>query len=491
MLQAIPDTATISRDVPRHPARESKGSSGEFPSLVEDNLPAPPSRPEVPAENNQVKRASPPLKPRDTSRPDDGESSPAESESSISADATSPTAPGKPSKVPSVSPVQASAEASASELLDLCPAKATSPDEAKDDARSAVTAVAANDGSLAAPLLPVASPVATSVQLAGDLRSDASSIAVASSAAPSLLKPSGAAFMPEENLHEASDQAANVAAGVEPKSPATLPSFVATGPKVAPEPSEGAGSKTRKGAGSAVPDAAKPSNTGATSESNTASLTEAKADAVAPPPKPESIPDLRSSSITHEHRSAHPSASVNADTLVTTSAAAGVSIQQLAASAPEQMRPAPLVAPSWTAPQHSVPINGLAVELAGRLQNGVTRFEVRLDPADLGRIDVRIDIDRQGQVTSHLTVEKPETLAMLRLDSPQLHRALNEAGLKTADGALQFSLGDQSQPRNHADSAERQAQRFMIRDDDSAAIAAPVRGYGRMFAARGGIDISV
>lgn len=138
-----------------------------------------------------------------------------------------------------------------------------------------------------------------------------------------------------------------------------------------------------------------------------------------------------------------------------------------------------------------VPLNGLAVELASRAQSGASRFDIRLDPAELGRIDVRIDIDRHGQVTSHLTVEKPETLAMLRQDSPQLQRALNEAGLKTADGALQFTLGDQSQPRQHADRGEQQAQRFIIRDDETVAPTMPVRGYGRMPAARSGVDISV
>ena len=91
-----------------------------------------------------------------------------------------------------------------------------------------------------------------------------------------------------------------------------------------------------------------------------------------------------------------------------------------------------------------MPLNGLAVEIAASAKSGKSRFEIRLDPAELGRIDVRIDVDRNGQVTSHLTVEKPETLAMLRQDAPQLQRALEDAGLKTGDGGLQFSLRDQS-----------------------------------------------
>ena len=77
-------------------------------------------------------------------------------------------------------------------------------------------------------------------------------------------------------------------------------------------------------------------------------------------------------------------------------------------------------------------------------QSGKSRFEIRLDPAELGRIDVRIDIDRHGQVTSHLTVERPETLSMLRQDANQLQRALDNAGLSTGNSGLQFSLRDQS-----------------------------------------------
>ena len=86
--------------------------------------------------------------------------------------------------------------------------------------------------------------------------------------------------------------------------------------------------------------------------------------------------------------------------------------QQLSDSAP-----AAITTDKFTVTQATgaaVPVSGLAVEIAASVQSGKTHFEVRLDPADLGRIDVRIDVDRNGQVTSHLTVEKPETLSMLR-----------------------------------------------------------------------------
>ena len=41
----------------------------------------------------------------------------------------------------------------------------------------------------------------------------------------------------------------------------------------------------------------------------------------------------------------------------------------------------------------AVPLSGLAVEIAASAKNGKSSFEIRLDPADLGRIDVRINVD--------------------------------------------------------------------------------------------------
>ena len=92
----------------------------------------------------------------------------------------------------------------------------------------------------------------------------------------------------------------------------------------------------------------------------------------------------------------------------------------------------------------AVPLAGLAVEIAARAQAGRNRFEIRLDPPELGRIDVRLDVDRSGHVTSRLMVDRAETLDALRRDAGDLERALQQAGFKTADNGMQFTLRDQS-----------------------------------------------
>jgi flagellar hook-length control protein FliK len=141
----------------------------------------------------------------------------------------------------------------------------------------------------------------------------------------------------------------------------------------------------------------------------------------------------------------------------------------------------------------AVPLSGVAMEIATSIQSGKSRFEIRLDPADLGRIDVRIDVDRNGQITSHLTVEKPETLSMLRQDAPQLQRALDDAGFKTGGGGLQFSLRDQSSSgQNSGNDNGRNAQRLVISEDDSIpATAIAGRSYGRMLGSSSGVDIRI
>nr|WP_230989549.1 flagellar hook-length control protein FliK [Devosia faecipullorum] len=78
--------------------------------------------------------------------------------------------------------------------------------------------------------------------------------------------------------------------------------------------------------------------------------------------------------------------------------------------------------------------------MARQVQDGNTRFQIRLDPPELGRIDVRLDIDKAGQVHARLTVEKSETLDLMQRDQRALERALQQAGLDSGKTNLEFSL---------------------------------------------------
>ncbi|MFQ5625753.1 MAG: flagellar hook-length control protein FliK, partial [Methyloligellaceae bacterium] len=90
-----------------------------------------------------------------------------------------------------------------------------------------------------------------------------------------------------------------------------------------------------------------------------------------------------------------------------------------------------------------VPVSTLAVHIAQQANNGARRFDIRLDPPELGRIEVRLEVSREGQVMTHLVVERSETLDLLQRDARQLERALQNAGLNTSDEGMKFSLKDQ------------------------------------------------
>jgi flagellar hook-length control protein FliK len=157
-----------------------------------------------------------------------------------------------------------------------------------------------------------------------------------------------------------------------------------------------------------------------------------------------------------------------------------------------QTAPAAAAAASGTAAAVTVPIAGLAVAIASRAQAGSSQFDIRLDPPELGRIDVRLDVGRDGQVRSHVTVDRADTLQLLQSQQPQLERALEQAGLKTADNGLQFTLRDQSfagQNSGSGGGAQPSAAQLVIPDVDQPVIQA-TQIYSRA-GLGSGVDIRV
>ena len=140
----------------------------------------------------------------------------------------------------------------------------------------------------------------------------------------------------------------------------------------------------------------------------------------------------------------------------------------------------------------AVPIEGVAIEIAAKASEGMKSFEIRLDPPELGRIHVRLDVDRNGEITSRVTADRQDTLDLLRRDAPQLERALNDAGLRTSNNGLQFSLRDQGQGQQQQQQQQHlpNAARLII-PDESLAAELTQRGYYRPAGSAGGIDIRV
>lgn len=95
-------------------------------------------------------------------------------------------------------------------------------------------------------------------------------------------------------------------------------------------------------------------------------------------------------------------------------------------------------------------IAAIAVIIAARSKDGEKHFDIRLDPPDLGRVDVRLSVDNTGKVQAHLTADKPQTLDLLQRDRTTLERSLKDTGLDLANNGLNFSLKGQDRQNGNA-----------------------------------------
>lgn len=98
------------------------------------------------------------------------------------------------------------------------------------------------------------------------------------------------------------------------------------------------------------------------------------------------------------------------------------------------------------------PNEQVAVHLNRMAKSGTSQYDLQLHPAELGRVDIRLEINKDGAVQATITADNQQAFDMLQKDSRSLERALQQAGLQTDSGSLSFSLrGDNgSQAQQHA-----------------------------------------
>jgi flagellar hook-length control protein FliK len=85
----------------------------------------------------------------------------------------------------------------------------------------------------------------------------------------------------------------------------------------------------------------------------------------------------------------------------------------------------------------------ISVKITKALQAGTDKISIQLKPAELGRVDVKMEMTHDGRVMTVVTAEKQDTLDLLRRDSSELQKALADAGLNSGD--MQFNLKGQEQ----------------------------------------------
>lgn len=104
--------------------------------------------------------------------------------------------------------------------------------------------------------------------------------------------------------------------------------------------------------------------------------------------------------------------------------------------------------------QKQIPVNDLVdqikVKITKAFKDGTDKIEIILRPKELGSIRVRLETDKDGKTTVHLTASRAETIDMLQRDVSALKQALNDAGLNTSDQAFTFNYrGEEQQNSSH------------------------------------------
>jgi flagellar hook-length control protein FliK len=99
--------------------------------------------------------------------------------------------------------------------------------------------------------------------------------------------------------------------------------------------------------------------------------------------------------------------------------------------------------------------NQVAVQIQKSIGQGNDRISIQLRPAELGKVEVRLDVGSDGRVTAVITADRADTLDLLQRDARILQNSLQDAGLRADSNSLSFELkgNGQSFADAHQDSS--------------------------------------
>jgi flagellar hook-length control protein FliK len=149
-------------------------------------------------------------------------------------------------------------------------------------------------------------------------------------------------------------------------------------------------------------------------------------------------------------------------------------------------------APAAPPPARPVPPKELVPEIKAQvikaLADGVERINIQMRPAQLGKIEIRLEIGQDGQLTASFTAENKDTLQMLQRDARDLHKGFQEAGLQTDSNSLTFNLRGGQGEQQAGDGQRRSGQRGLPGQE----VPADDKTTPENFSSRtSGVDISV
>lgn len=102
---------------------------------------------------------------------------------------------------------------------------------------------------------------------------------------------------------------------------------------------------------------------------------------------------------------------------------------------------------------HPPVLQQVAVQIKTALADGSSKIHIQLQPEELGKLDIRLNVGADGKTGVVITADNKNTLDTLQRDSSGLQRALSDAGLSTDSGSLSFNLRGGQQEQDNAQAA--------------------------------------
>ncbi len=91
-------------------------------------------------------------------------------------------------------------------------------------------------------------------------------------------------------------------------------------------------------------------------------------------------------------------------------------------------------------PEAQKVLDQVKVNIGKAVDRGLDRITVQLTPKALGKVEVKMEVAKDGKVHATVTADHKDTLETLRNDAKGLEQALKDAGLKADSGSLNFQL---------------------------------------------------
>ena len=90
-------------------------------------------------------------------------------------------------------------------------------------------------------------------------------------------------------------------------------------------------------------------------------------------------------------------------------------------------------------------VEQVKVNITKSAVKGVDKIDVTLKPEDLGHIEIKMQISKDGKLQAHIISSRPETMEILQKDMQILQKAFADAGFQTDENSLSFSFQDNGQ----------------------------------------------